>query len=255
MPTIWAIADLHLSFGTPGKSMDVFGPRWKNHEERVKHAWLETIQPDDLVLIAGDISWAKLVSEAAPDLDWIHALPGTKVLLKGNHDYWWGSLSSAVKAMPPSMHLIQNNVYNWHDVSIGGARLWDTQEFTYDGYVRMEPKPAGTKVTEESLGKEDAEKIFVRELQRLELSLKELSPHAKHCIAMTHYPPVGPQLETTRASRILEKYKVDTCVFGHIHNVDPKSLPMGSANGVTYHLTACDYLECVPLKLLSTDQA
>lgn len=249
MPTIWAIADLHLSFGTPGKSMDVFGPRWQNHAERVKGHWLERVNREDLVLIAGDISWAKLLSEAELDLAWIHQLPGTKVLLKGNHDYWWGSLSSLAKVLPPSMTLIQNNVYNWHGVSIGGSRLWDTPEFSFEGYVQSEPTPAGVKTAVESVDTQDSERIFVRELQRLELSLKAFDPNAKRRIAMTHYPPIGPSLDPSRASRILEKYRVDDCVFGHVHNVPPGRLPFGMRDGVRYHLTACDYLECSPLKI------
>lgn len=229
--------------------MDVFGPRWRDHAERVKRQWTEKVRDEDLVLIAGDISWAKLMTEAEPDLIWIHQLPGTKVLLKGNHDYWWGSLAGLAKILPASMVLIQNNTYDWHGVSIGGARLWDTSEFSFDAYIPSEAPPPGIKTAVETEGGQDAERIFIRELHRLELSLKALDPNAKRRIAMTHYPPIGAELQPSRAAQLLEKYRVDDCVFGHIHNVPPGTLPFGVRGGVHYHLTACDYLECSPLKI------
>src|SRR6185436_13877424 len=104
--TIWAIADLHLSFGVANKKMDVFGPQWINHPEKIAHFWQHSILPTDLVLIPGDISWAIHSEEAIPDLQWIDQLPGTKLLLKGNHDFWWNSLSKVKQILPSSCHLI-----------------------------------------------------------------------------------------------------------------------------------------------------
>src|ERR1700690_1967274 len=114
---IWAIADLHLAFGTPEKSMEVFGEPWITYTDKIKKNWLELISSEDLVLIHGDISWAMRPEEARIDLEWIHQLPGTKVILRGNHDYWWTSLRQIEKILPPPLHLIQNKAFQWKHVS------------------------------------------------------------------------------------------------------------------------------------------
>ena len=100
---IWAIGDLHLSFGVPDKSMDIFGPAWKDHAKQIEESWHRLIRPEDLVLIPGDISWAMRIEDAILDLQWIDRLSGTKLLLKGNHDYWWGSLKKIAAILPPSL--------------------------------------------------------------------------------------------------------------------------------------------------------
>lgn len=243
---IWAIADLHLSFGVPDKTMDLFGPQWKNHPEKIATSWRESISPDDLVLIAGDISWAKHLEDAIPDLQWIERLPGTKVLIKGNHDYWWNSLSKVKSILPPSCHVIQHDSWMWHDVAIAGARLWDIPGLRFGEEV---PTEATLSVEAAATLAAENEKIYRRELGRLEMSLKSLNPRAKIRLAMTHYPPVGLHLEETDASRLFEKYHIQTCVFGHLHHLPPTELVFGSRNGVDYRLTACDYLDFKPLRL------
>lgn len=248
--SVWVIADLHLSFGVPDKSMDVFGPSWANHEERVAQHWKASITADDLVLIPGDISWGLTPEQAKADLDWIHALPGTKFLLRGNHDYWWTSLSKVKKILPPSMHLIQNNALSWNGVIVGGTRLWDTDEYNFDAYIPYIENARARLAPAEP--PEDRERIFLRELTRLETSLKELQSKAskgQKRIVMTHYPPIGAELQASRTSEILERYHIDICVFGHLHNVPPNNLPFGVKNGVRYLLTACDYINCTPIKL------
>lgn len=132
---VWAIGDLHLSFGTPEKKMDVFGPHWIDHPKKIEAHWREKITKDDLVLIPGDISWSKSIAGAMPDLEWIHSLPGTKVMIRGNHDYWWSSLKRLREIMPPSIHLIQNDTFTWNNIIIGGARLWDTPEYNFNSYI------------------------------------------------------------------------------------------------------------------------
>ncbi|MDP1835526.1 MAG: metallophosphoesterase [Chlamydiales bacterium] len=248
--TIWAIADLHLSFGVPNKKMDIFGPRWVNHPEKVKQHWLEKVTADDLVLIAGDISWAKRPQDAIPDLNWIHELPGTKVMIRGNHDYWWESLKKLNEITPPSIHVIQNNAFDWNDVSVAGCRMWDTSEYNFDEKVEYYEVPKGlvTRPFVETDWQE-AEKIFERELLRLEMSLKCLNPKARLRVVMTHYPPIGPDLKPSRISKLLAQYKVDYCIFGHLHSVKENSLPFGTADGVKYIFTACDYLDCNPVKV------
>jgi predicted phosphohydrolase len=243
---IWAIADLHLSFGVKNKSMDYFGPAWAGHAEKIVENWRAVIKPDDLVLIPGDISWALKLEDAVPDLQWIHELPGTKVMLKGNHDYWWGSLSKIVKVLPPSIHLVQNSAFHWKDATIGGARLWDTPEYSFGAFVDYQENLRENKDPDVKIQKDLAEQIFERELQRLELSLANLRPEAKIRIAMTHYPPLGAGLEPSRASAILEKHGIHICVFGHLHNIKADYSLFGKARGIQYELTSCDYLRFHP---------
>ncbi len=243
---VWAIADLHLSFGVPDKKMDPFGPVWVDHAEKIKRHWEEKVSPDDLVLLAGDISWAINLEQAQRDLDWIAALPGTKIMLRGNHDYWWSSLKKMKKIMPPSIIPVHNNAVEWGDISIGGTRLWDSQEYGFSEFIQYTgERPAAPK--EKDL--ENQERIFQRELQRLELSLKALDPSASKRVVMTHYPPISASLAPSQTSVLLEKYQVDLCVFGHLHNVRKDALPFGEKNSVSYLLTACDYLDFSPLEI------
>lgn len=245
---IWAIADLHLSFGVPNKGMEIFGSLWEGYTARLETAWRAAITDDDLVLLAGDLSWAMTLEEAAPDFAFVHALPGTKVLVKGNHDYWWGSLSKVQKALPPSMHVIQNNAFSWQGVAIAGSRLWDTEEFGFHAYIDFKENPrAKEKPTED---KAEQERIFERELLRLEASLKAMDKHAKTKIAMTHYPPISADLKESRCSKMLESYGISDCVFGHLHNLKEGAELFGEKNGVRYHLTAADYLRFVPVKII-----
>lgn len=240
--SIWAIADLHLSFGVPSKHMHIFGPQWEHYTEKIEQAWREAVSDNDLVLIPGDISWAMHTEEARLDLEWIGQLPGTKVLLKGNHDYWWGSLAKIKSILPPSCHLIQNNSFTWKGVSIGGARLWDIPHLSFNDCINFQEHPAVKKLTEADQS-EESQKIYQRELGRLETSLKSMDSKAHLRIAMTHYPPIGPQLQETEASRLLEKYQIQICVFGHLHNVKPEAKLFGIHHGIQYYLTACDYLD------------
>lgn len=244
--TIWALADLHLARGVPQKAMDAFGPPWIGYMDKIKENWVKSIQPDDLVLIAGDISWALQLNDAKVDLEWIHALPGTKLLLRGNHDYWWTSLKKIEEILPPSMHLIQNNAFAWENYVIGGARLWDTPEYSFKQFINYVANPKA-KLSEEVDNTPDAEKIFSRELARLELSLKEMAKHTGTRLVMTHYPPIGADLSPSRVSSLLEKYEINVCVFGHLHNIKPGIKLFGQKNGIKYELTSADYLNFKPL--------
>lgn len=242
---IWAIADLHLSFATRGKGMDLFGPEWAIHFEKVRQHWLRCITSDDLVLLAGDLSWAKKFDEAHVDLTWLHLLPGTKVIIRGNHDYWWTSIEKMKKSLPSSIHIVQNNHFLWKDIAIGGARLWDTPEFNFAQYTIYKENPKEN--TQQTSTLHDDEKIFTRELGRLRLSLESMPANVQQKIVMTHYPPLSADLKDSQASQLLEQYQVDTCVFGHLHSLD-RALPMfGEKNGVKYVLTSCDYLNFCPI--------
>ena len=248
---IWAIGDLHLSFGVANKSMDIFGPAWEKHAEKIAANWKALIHPDDLVLVPGDLSWALKIEEVVPDLQWVHDLPGTKVMIKGNHDYWWGSLAKIAPVLPPSIHLIQNNFFNCRDVTIGGARLWDTPEYSFGPFIEYRENPkAKVKNAEELVQEELTEKLFNRELERLKMSLANLDPSAKLRIAMTHYPPIGADLQPSRAAQILEQHHIAICVFGHLHNLKAGLDLFGEARGVRYILTACDYIHFQPVAIL-----
>lgn len=248
--SVWAIADLHLAISVPEKKMDDFGPPWQEYTQKIAARWQAVVQPDDLVLLPGDICWAMRVEEAQLDLEWIHALPGTKVMIRGNHDYWWTSLNKIEKILPPSIHLIQNNAYHWHDIGIAGSRLWDDlSEFTFKEVINYVPNPKAKKLTEEEWDPEEGERIFLRELNRLETSLKALKKDAKRRIVMTHYPPISVDVKESRVSKLLEKYHVDVCVFGHIHNVKKDQPLFGERNGIRYILVAADYIDFHPVKI------
>lgn len=241
---IWAIADLHLCFGAPQKSMEAFGKAWSDYANRIEKNWKKVIQADDLILIAGDITWAMKLEEAMKDLEWIDALPGTKVLLKGNHDYWWPSNKKLLESLPPSIHFVNNNTYTINDVTIGGCRLWDTSEYSFADYITFIESPL---VKEKTLDPNEIERIYNRDLERLRLSLTQLDPKASYRIAMTHYPPIGADLKSSRASAILEEFNINVCVFGHLHNVKKVEGLFGEKNGILYLYTAADYLNFEPM--------
>ena len=244
--TIWAISDLHLSFSTPNKKMDLFGPEWNHHDQKIQHAWDSSIAPNDIVLIPGDISWAMRLEDALLDLRWVAQRPGIKVMIRGNHDYWWGSASKVRKALPEGIFVVQNDVVCFDNIAIGGTRLWDSPEFDFSEIIDMKPAIRPMESHEEMRDEE----ILERELHRLELSLQAIPKDASLKIALTHYPPVGVSMAPTRASALFEKYGVSLVVFGHLHSLR-KDLPplFGSARGVRYVLSSCDYLNFEPLRI------
>jgi len=245
--TIWALSDLHLSLNTPSKDMSFFGPAWEGYMENIQSNWLACVQVSDLVLIPGDISWAMTLQEAQKDLLWIDALPGKKLILKGNHDYWWDSSAKMKKALPPSIHFIHNNTFDFENVSIGGARLWDTEEYNFSSYTLFQENPRAKSPSPSK--KEEDKRLFEKELERLRTSLSQLNPTASLRIAMTHYPPIGADLAPSAASKILQEFGIHICVFGHLHSIKKHSLPFGSTEGIRYIFSSCDYLDFKPIKI------
>lgn len=237
---VFAIADLHLSFGVPNKKMDLFGPAWQDHAEQIASHWRSLVTSSDLVLIPGDISWAMTLDEVLPDLAWIDALPGTKVMIRGNHDYWWSSLKKVQSILPSSIRALHHNAITINDISICGTRFWDSPEYSFAAFYDAAPRP--------DLPPED-EKIYQRELQRLSMALQQLDPKAPVKIALTHYPPIGPSLAPSKASSLYEQYGISYALFGHLHIQKTKESYFGQARGVHYALTACDFLNFIPLKL------
>lgn len=242
MTKLWAIADLHLSFSVPEKTMEAFGPTWENYQEKIENNWKTTIQDEDIVLIPGDISWAMRFEQALTDLLWLDKLPGKKIIIKGNHDYWWASKSKMQEALPSSILFIQNDALTIGPYTFGGARLWDTDEYHFNDFSN---NPSARFIPKSS---SESEKIFSRELERMELSLSKMDK-TKTKVALCHYPPIGHDLKPSRASAILEKHQVELCVFGHLHNMRTNALEFGKASGCTYKLTAADYLDFHPLRL------
>ncbi len=231
--------------------MAFFGPAWLDYTEKIASSWRERITQDDLVLLPGDISWAMRLEEAGADLRWIDALPGTKLLLRGNHDYWWSSAAKMQKALPSSIHFIHNNSFTWGEVAIGGSRLWDSPEYTFGSFVDFQENPRAKSKPTSPSDEGEEEKIFSRELDRLRLSLSQLDPKASFRIAMTHYPPIGADLKPSRASQILEEFGINICVFGHLHNLKKECLPLfGTARGIRYELTSCDVIDFKPVKII-----
>jgi len=245
---IWALSDLHLNLGTPDKEMAVFGPIWEHHMEKIEINWRRLVTPDDLVLIAGDLSWAMKLEQALADLEWVDRLPGTKLLLKGNHDYWWPSSRKLSHILPPSIHFIHRTVFNWNGVTIGGARLWEMEELSFDTYIEFRPNPKEKVKDPQEMERIKArnQKIFQKEKDHLKESLKQLDPKASCRIAMTHYPPVEPTLKTSSISEIFEQFHVNISLFGHLHQVKKNKPLFGEKNHVRYLLTSSDYLQFTP---------
>ncbi len=244
---IWAIGDLHLSLDPRvEKPMDIFGGSWVGHEKRLKEIWLRLVGEDDLVVLAGDISWALRLEEALCDLQWIDALPGTKLILKGNHDLWWSGISkvkTACKDMQ-SLHFLQHDAFAW-----GGAVIFGTRGWVCPGAKDYSEEEDGT--------------IFRREVLRLQMSADEAGKLADgygretgrkpEMIGVMHYPPMNERFEPNGFTSIWETMSVQKVIYGHLHGQNAfKNGPQGLFNGIEYSLISLDKLECCP-KLIYTE--
>lgn len=223
---IYAISDLHLSISTP-KPMDIFGEIWENYLEEIKQDWNEKVQDDDIVLLAGDFSWAMYLEDAVKDFAFLDELKGQKVMIRGNHDYWWQSISSVRKAGSDNLYFLQNDHIKFDNIIICGTRGWTVPE-------------RNKTQTDEDL------KIYKRELIRLELALQSATKQKQDgdvLIAMIHYPPFNSMIDDSDFTMLLEKYNVNICVFGHLHGKKTRSIMEYNKNGIQYYLTSCDKLE------------
>lgn len=250
---VFAIADLHLYFGTPDKNMGVFGADWIDHPAKIEKNWRAKIKDDDLVLIAGDISWAHTTLEAVVDLMWIHELPGTKVMIRGNHESWWSSVSKARTVCPDSIHLIHNDAFTMNDVTVGGARLWENEAMSFEPHIDFQPSPEGVKVHKEPntpQKREHDQRVFAKELNRLRASIDAMDKDAKHRIVMTHYPPINPQHEENEITRLFHNEGITHCLYGHLHHLKPNAPVNGKVQDTQFIFTACDYLNFNPVELV-----
>lgn len=226
---IFAISDLHLSFSCD-KPMDVFGGNWEGYIPKIQENWNKKVNNDDIVLVAGDISWAMKLDEAHDDLEWIDKLSGKKIIIKGNHEYWWKSISSVRSILPSSIMAIQNDAIKIDKYIFCGTRGWIIPEQC-------------NKPTEEDI------KIFNREVERLKLTLmsaKTLREDGDIIVAMIHFPPFGVTNFETEFTKLFEEYGVSAVIFGHIHG--KTNCPVVcKRNDITYYFTACDHINNDPV--------
>lgn len=227
---LYTISDLHLGFNVE-KPMDIFGEKWRNHCEKIKENWISKITNDDMVLIAGDISWSLKEEDSKYDLDWINELPGKKIISKGNHDYWWNSISK-LNAMYENTKFLQNNFYSYGEYAICGTRGWIC--------------PGNDKFTAKD------EKIYKRELIRLKLSLDSAKNSGfDKFIVMLHYPPTNEKFEESDFTKIFKEYNVEKVIYGHLHGpVLYGEVLNGVLDGIEYILTSADYLNFDPKRIL-----
>jgi predicted phosphohydrolase len=228
---LWTISDLHLSSAQP-KPMDIFGDRWKNHPERIAAAWRARVRDEDTVLIAGDISWAMKIEDALLDLEWIAALPGHKVLIRGNHDYWCPRGAGPVRRrLPANMTILSADAVALDEAVVCGTRAWITPE-----------TPGYSVATDQT--------IYTRELDMLDRALaaaRKLAAGTLPIVVMVHYPPFLDRRPTEFARRIAAA-GASACVYGHLHRPhDWAMATQGLVDGVYYQLTSCDYLGFGPV--------
>ena len=226
---LYAIGDLHLSLGAP-KPMDVFGGAWVGYMDKLKEG-MSVIGPEDTTILLGDLSWAMDLNHAGADFAWINEIPGRKIILKGNHDYWWSTASKFYKFCQQqgfeNMLVLNNNCYEYEDWAICGTRGWFFEE--------------------ERHGAHD-EKVFKRELIRLETSLKEAGDREK--MVFLHYPPRYKGYTCHEILELLDKYQVRRCFYGHLHSGSHKLAVEGTWDGVEFRLVSSDYLGFKPYRII-----
>ena len=227
--SLFAIGDLHLSLGA-AKPMDVFGGAWDGYMDKLAQG-LSIIGPEDTTVLCGDVSWGMGLEAALPDFRYIAAIPGRKIILKGNHDYWWSTVSKFRVLCEANgleqMEILNNNCFFYGDIAICGTRGWFYEE--------------------DKNGTHD-EKVFRRELIRLETSLKAAGSAEKYCFL--HYPPRYRGYECPELIDLMERYGVTQCCYGHLHSESHRLAVQGMQNGIDYRMVSADYLGFRPLRLL-----
>ncbi|MBR4509306.1 MAG: metallophosphoesterase [Ruminococcus sp.] len=232
--SLYVIGDLHLTFSDPSKTMEVF-PGWENYQERIEKNWLETVKPEDTVVIAGDLSWGMSLQQAEPDFRFINGLPGRKLILKGNHDYWWVTKKKMETFFAENgfdtLNIIHNNHYAYENYGICGTRGW-------------------VNGTDGSRDVQD-EKVLKREVQRLETSIKSAVEAGLEPLVFMHYPPIFASNFNYDILEILYRYNIKECYYGHIHGRSAHELCVKNTyDGVNFHLISGDYIHFMPEKVL-----
>ncbi|MBQ5561953.1 MAG: metallophosphoesterase [Clostridia bacterium] len=226
---IYTIADLHLSFGED-KSMEVFRG-WENYTERIKQNWQRIVEPDDTVVIAGDISWAMKLSEINEDFQFIQKLNGKKIILKGNHDYWWTTKLKMDRYLIEngfdSVRILHNNYFMVEDTAICGTRGW-----FYDAE------------------KDEDMLILKREVGRLKMSIEPAIKDGYEPVVFLHYPPIYNNIECEEIMNVLREYNIKKCFYGHVHEGNAaKKAFNGEKDGISFRLIACDYIKFTPVSI------
>lgn len=219
---VYAISDLHLS-SVCEKPMDIFGKAWENYFEIICQDWRDKVADDDVVLLPGDFSWAMRMEDALPDFELVAQLPGRKVILRGNHDYWWNTLSQVRNALPSGFYALQNDCMRFDDVLICGTRGWVC--------------PDGDNLSA------DDKKIYLREVERLKLSLAAMQKQRKSddkVIAIMHYPPFNGRYDESDFTKQFVASDVPTVVYGHLHGKDCRANLHFKKFGIDFYLTSCD---------------
>ena len=229
--SVYIIGDLHLSFGED-KPMSIFGPNWEKHSEKIKQDWLNKVRPEDTIFLAGDFSWATYLEDTYADFSYLNSLPGKKILLKGNHDYWWTTVTAMKRYLQEkkieNVDFLFNNSYEIENKIFVGTRGWAL------------------------LDSENSQKMINREAARLELSIKsaiEQFGEDKEIIAIMHYPPISNSCmknEYTYNSKfldIMKKYNIKKCYYGHLHGSSHKDAIEGEIEGINFKLISADYLD------------
>ncbi|MBP2645592.1 MAG: Calcineurin-like phosphoeSPTERase [Firmicutes bacterium] len=225
---IFAIADTHLSGNPAKKPMSVFGSHWENHWEKIKTDWMSRVTAQDTVLLAGDISWAMKLDEALFDLNEIAELPGNKIITKGNHDYWWQTVVKMTAAVNHRLTFLQNSFVGIDSYAICGSRGWICPDDPY-----FSPSDRS---------------IYEREVSRVKTSLLAAEAAGyNRLILMLHYPPCYANLPSG-FTQLMDEFKVELCVFGHLHDEAIKDAPT-QGTCTNYHLVSADALD-FKLKLI-----
>jgi len=230
MKKIFALSDLHLSFQVD-KPMNVFGKSWDGYEERIFSDWNSKLDDNDIGVIAGDISWAMNMNEAQKDFEFLKKLKGKKIIVRGNHDYWWKSISRIREELGPNVYVLQNDavrlVKGDTGIVFAGTRGWRIPE-------------------KHHTQKQEDKKILDREVIRFDLALKDARSKLQQndkLVAVLHFPPFNFARDSSAFTDLCEKYGVHVCVYGHLHGRVPREGLVTERNGVKYYLTSCDLLE------------
>ena len=229
--SLFVLADLHLCYSDPSKTMSIFNG-WQDYQERIRKNWLELINDEDTVVLPGDISWGMSLAEAAPDFHFINELPGEKIIIKGNHDYWWTTMKKMEDFLSAegcsTIKLLHNNHYRYGEYGICGTRGW----------VNMP-------------GETQDEKVLKREVQRLDTSIKSAISEGLKPLVFLHYPPIFATNFNYDILEVLYRYDIKECYYGHIHGRSAHELCVTNTyDGINFHLISGDYLQFVPEKVL-----
>ncbi|MBQ8514893.1 MAG: metallophosphoesterase [Ruminococcus sp.] len=228
--SLFVIGDLHLSLGVPNKPMDIFGG-WKDYQQLLEEKWLENVKAEDTVVLAGDLSWGMTLQQSDADFAFVHKLPGQKILLKGNHDYWWNSLKKMEGFFQEkgydTLHILHNNHYVYEGYGICGTRGW----------VNMPGEAAEAKV-------------LAREVQRLEVSIQSAVKEGLTPIVFLHYPPIYGNSYNYDILEVLHKYEIRSCYYGHVHGKGHAHAFQGLYEETRMEMISSDYLHFSPKKIL-----